>query len=769
MKRGNVLLIMPVRNEARDLADVLASLQAQTFTQDRLYLLVIDGESSDATPTIVADFFARALLRGELISNPRRTIASGLNLGIARAQSDDYIVRLDGHTVYGPGYLKALLEALEAAPPDVGCTGGAQKPSAGNTFSQRVVSTLYSNRLGLGGSEHRVSQTSGFLSQVYLGAWRPGVLQQIGGFDERWLANEDSELCARMQAAGYRILWVPVESAYRINRGIFATIAQWGRYGYWRAQTLRRHPAIARPRHCLAPLALLLGLAFLLTPLREMLAGFVALYAIALWVNRDPSESAFVTIASLVFLPACQVAWTLGMLRGLLFPAPLALGMLGFALLAGLLAPRGTNAMSAALPLQHIRTLAFVESSGKPYRFGTHWANLQPYVDYAVVSPRAANQLAALGIKTGFYVNIHTICVPQNYGECQPDARTLPEAAFVHSCSPPYGRVMWNPEKSSTNPHPLYQYLGNIHAPVLLAQWNAFIDRMRQSPWGPVHFDFAFEDNATVPGDNLQWRHYYVRGSAHEQLPRPYCGYSDQRFISDELHLENQAHLPLLLNALSIADTRPQPSLAVTYLPHSSHALGAMLEYAYGSTINGPEREKEGDDIWRSEENTELAMVRGHKIFFAYPHNGGEDQHALDVRGYQYASLLLSFDQRYVALAQDGPGTRSGIGLNPEIGLVASQPLLALPKNIEGLRQNDGAYVREFARCRIWGKKIGGCVAIVNPSSTRSVAFPVLTRRYRHRIALSGAGVVAGIDDGRLRLAPLKYPVRLRPKSWAFV
>lgn len=329
MKQGclvppcRIALVMPVRNEARDIGDVLASLDTQSIDHARLHLLAVDGESEDDTREIIATWLAGSSISGEILTNPRRTIPTSLNLGIAHAGAQAHIVRLDGHTVYGPEYLNALIEALESAPEEVACVGGPQHPIADASFAHRVVATLYSNRLGLGGSEHRAgAQTRRFVSQVYLGAWRAGLLQQIGGFDERWKANEDSELCARVLEAGYQILWLPVESRYRINRGIRQTIRQWGEYGYWRAQTLRRHPAIARPRHFAAPLGLLLALALAISPLRLVLPWLLLLYLGLLWRQRDRSESLGVTAASALFLPACQIAWASGLIRGICFPLP---------------------------------------------------------------------------------------------------------------------------------------------------------------------------------------------------------------------------------------------------------------------------------------------------------------------------------------------------------------------------------------------------------------------------------------------------------------
>ena len=323
MTQPRVVLVMPVRNEAHDIEDVLASLEAQSLPHDRLYFLAVDGESQDETKALLQGWFASSTIRGEVLTNPRRTIPTSLNLGIAHASIEDIIVRLDGHTIYGPDYLKELVEALESAPEDVACSGGPQRPIADDAFSHRVVATLYSNRFGLGGSEHRISTASRFVSQVYLGVWRPGILQKLGGFDERWRANEDSEICARMLEAGYRILWLPVQSHYRINRGMWRTIVQWGGYGYWRAQTLRRHPSIARPRHYIAPIGVIIAVLLLCTPLRIALPFFYFIYILLVWLKRDTAEAFEVTAMSFLFLPACQVAWACGVIRGTCSPMPL--------------------------------------------------------------------------------------------------------------------------------------------------------------------------------------------------------------------------------------------------------------------------------------------------------------------------------------------------------------------------------------------------------------------------------------------------------------
>jgi succinoglycan biosynthesis protein ExoA len=316
--RGSVTLIMPVYNEAADIGDVLASLSAQRYPHAALTLLVVDGGSTDGTTAIVADWLAASNIAGTLLHNSRRTIPTSLNLGISQARADDIIIRLDAHTTYDDRYVATIVESFAALPDTVGCVGGPQVPERESRFDRALVAALYTNPMGLGGGEFRRSAGARLARGVYLGAWRPGVLQSVGGFDENWEANEDSELAARLREAGYHTYLVGANAKYRVKRGPVAAVQQWGKYGYWRARTLLRHPREARLRHFVPPLALLAALVLLATPLRLLLAVPYALYCAGVVAKRAPGEAWSVTMASCVFFPACQAAWSAGMLRCLL-------------------------------------------------------------------------------------------------------------------------------------------------------------------------------------------------------------------------------------------------------------------------------------------------------------------------------------------------------------------------------------------------------------------------------------------------------------------
>jgi glycosyltransferase involved in cell wall biosynthesis len=316
---AGVTLVMPMYNEAADIAHVLASIRAQTYPHDALYLLVVDGRSSDGSAAIARAWFDANDIAGDVLVNPRRRIPSSLNLGFAHARPGDYVVRLDAHTTYDPDYIAAIVRAFEEAPARVACVGGPQVPAPSERFDHTLVGTLHTNPMGLGGAHIARPQPQPARS-VYLGAWRPGVVESVGGFDERWIANEDSELAARLRRHGFETREIPLRSAYRIKRGPLATVKQWAGYGYWRAQTLRRHPAELRIRHLVPPLALLVAALLLATPWRPAVGVLYAAYIAGVFARRAAGEPFAITLASCVFFPATQIAWTFGLIRGLLAP-----------------------------------------------------------------------------------------------------------------------------------------------------------------------------------------------------------------------------------------------------------------------------------------------------------------------------------------------------------------------------------------------------------------------------------------------------------------
>jgi glycosyltransferase involved in cell wall biosynthesis len=318
MNGARVSIIMPFYNEAAHLPRVLESISAQTFDHSRLYVIAVDGDSSDGSAALVRRWLAEHDIAGIVLSNRRRKIPISLNIGLRHAGDLDFIVRLDAHTVYGADYIAEAMRMLESLPADTGCIGAAHVPIPGKTFSQRVVEALYTNPMGLGGADYRFGSDIREVDNAYLGIWKPGVLAAAGGFNEALDANEDGEMSARIRDLRYRIFRVPLPCKFIINRGPWGAIRQWHRYGFWRCRMLRDNPRFIRRRHVINPAAAALALMVAISPVRLLLLPMFLVYSLLVVRGRAKGESPAVTLAAIGFFPVLQFAYAAGMFAGLL-------------------------------------------------------------------------------------------------------------------------------------------------------------------------------------------------------------------------------------------------------------------------------------------------------------------------------------------------------------------------------------------------------------------------------------------------------------------
>ena len=314
--RARICLVMCFRNEADHLPAVLASLAAQTVEHDRLFLIAVDDGSTDGGDKIVAGWLARDDIDGRLIRAEFASIPYALNRGLTAVGADDYVMRLDAHTLYEPRYVEIMLRAFAALGEHVWCVGTSDTPLAPKEFGKALHAALFTNPMGLGPADFRSAGRVREVKSVYLGAWRPGVLQRLGGYDVRWPANEDAELAERVRAAGGSVVRVNARAAKIMTRGPLSAVRQWARYGFWRAQTLKHYPHALGIRHLAPPLALVLALALLASPARFALVPAYLAYALSIVLLRARAERPLVTLATLAYFPLFHCAYALGIWSG---------------------------------------------------------------------------------------------------------------------------------------------------------------------------------------------------------------------------------------------------------------------------------------------------------------------------------------------------------------------------------------------------------------------------------------------------------------------
>jgi succinoglycan biosynthesis protein ExoA len=315
--RPRVCLVMCFRNEAAHLPAVLATLAAQTIGHERLHLIAVDDGSNDGSGAIVEDWLARGDIGGRVMRAEFGSIPHALNLALTAIASKDYVVRLDAHTLYEPKYVERMLNAFAALGPDAWCVGTSEVPGPATSFGKALHASLFTNPMGLGPADYR-SKGARIVKSVYLGAWRPGVLQRLGGYDPRWSANEDAELAERIRRAGGQVVRIDARAEKIMTRGALSALRQWTRYGFWRAQTLKYHRSALGLRHVAPPLALLVALSLLISPARAWLVPAYLAYAMAVIALRARNEAPLVTLATIFYFPLLHSGYALGILTGLL-------------------------------------------------------------------------------------------------------------------------------------------------------------------------------------------------------------------------------------------------------------------------------------------------------------------------------------------------------------------------------------------------------------------------------------------------------------------
>jgi biofilm PGA synthesis N-glycosyltransferase PgaC len=173
---AQLLLITPVRNEQANIARTARALAAQTRPPDRW--LVVDDNSDDDTPTILAELADEIPFLRVLAAPPQHTAvgpdrlalaaeARAFNWALATVEPEAFthIGKLDGDIELPPHYFERLLAGFEAEP-ELGVAGGSLlEPVRGGwredpvpSYHVRGALKLYSRACfdAIGGIEERL-------------------------------------------------------------------------------------------------------------------------------------------------------------------------------------------------------------------------------------------------------------------------------------------------------------------------------------------------------------------------------------------------------------------------------------------------------------------------------------------------------------------------------------------------------------------------------------------------------------------------------------
>jgi GT2 family glycosyltransferase len=254
MSESPRLAVVIVSFETRDtLVEGLAALEGNAGLP--IETLVVDNASTDGSTAAVLARFPGA-----------RVIVNAENVGFARACNQGaretrapFVLFLNPDATLAPGALAALVALLEARPrvgiagPRTRSSNGEIQVSTGADLS--LVSEWRQRRLVRGvarrdpralaeaEARHAVEHEPGWVSGACLLARRE-ALDAVSGFDERFfLYEEDADLCRRVRAAGFEVLFTPEAEARHARGRSMARAPERARLEYHRSHLLyyRKH------------------------------------------------------------------------------------------------------------------------------------------------------------------------------------------------------------------------------------------------------------------------------------------------------------------------------------------------------------------------------------------------------------------------------------------------------------------------------------------------------------------------------------------------
>jgi succinoglycan biosynthesis protein ExoA len=309
-------VLIPVLNEELHLPETMRAMLGQRFDGE-IEFLFVDGGSTDRTLALLEEF-AASDPRVRVLHNPARQTTAALNIALRHA-TGEFVVRMDAHSKYPPNYVAGGVERLLRGDVDWVC--GPAIAEGDGRWSATVAAALRTP-LGQGGSRKWESGQSEVEldTGVFTGVWRRSHLVELGGWDEGWPINQDSELAARVFERGGRIVCLPELAAVYTPRDNPKSLArQYFRYGYYRTKTSRLHPDSMRRPHVVAPGILLTLIACVVAPrpvrraARAALGAYVAsLLVVTVRAAREGETDRSRLLRMPVALAIMHVSWACG-------------------------------------------------------------------------------------------------------------------------------------------------------------------------------------------------------------------------------------------------------------------------------------------------------------------------------------------------------------------------------------------------------------------------------------------------------------------------
>ena len=229
-----ITVMMPAFNEEAYIRESLLSLISTGYPQDRMEIIVADGQSTDRTREEVAKVTEQySFVR--LIYNPEKLQSAGCNRAAAEASPrSEYFIRVDAHSKWSPKFLPLCIQTAQETGADLVVFVNAP---VGITPFQKALAYALQHPLGVGNSQYRLGRSSGWVDHGQHGCFTKEIWEKTGGYSVRssLRANEDVELSFRVANQSGKI-WLNqnLRMSYFPRRNLLQVAQQYFHYGVGR-------------------------------------------------------------------------------------------------------------------------------------------------------------------------------------------------------------------------------------------------------------------------------------------------------------------------------------------------------------------------------------------------------------------------------------------------------------------------------------------------------------------------------------------------------
>jgi glycosyltransferase involved in cell wall biosynthesis len=227
-KNIKISVIIPTKNSHNRIEACLKSLVNQSFSDYEI--IIVDGHSSDDTVDLASKFPVR------IFFEDGGNRASACNVGVSHAKGE-IVAFTDDDCVVPKDWLERI--AINFDRDEMQVLGGPSLTPPESTHLEKALGATYAQVVDLTALGNKSGKKIAGCNSAYL----KSTLINAGGFNEKLVTHEETEIHLRIFRKGGKIFYDPKMPVLHYRRTTFRSFyKQFYRYGLGKAGMLREHP-----------------------------------------------------------------------------------------------------------------------------------------------------------------------------------------------------------------------------------------------------------------------------------------------------------------------------------------------------------------------------------------------------------------------------------------------------------------------------------------------------------------------------------------------